>query len=287
MDMQQVLDSSINVAMNELKGRARVIRDFGPVPRVVADSARLGQLFLNLLLNAAQALSDQARDKNEVRIVLRADPGGQARVEISDTGQGIAPDIIGRIFEPFFTTKPFGVGTGLGLSICQSIVTSMGGELTVESTLGHGSTFRVVLRLPLAADAKNDIERAMEPGAAAARVLVVDNEIALAVALKKVLDEDHDVTAVTTAEQALNLLLDGSPFDAIVCDVLMPGTSGIDLFKQLQERRADVARRIIFMTGASSMARVTEFFRTVDNVCIDKPVDVPRLRRLIREMAAT
>jgi DNA-binding NtrC family response regulator len=127
----------------------------------------------------------------------------------------------------------------------------------------------------------------MEPGGAAARVLVVDNEIALAVALKKVLDEDHDVTAVTTAEQALNLLLDGSPFDAIVCDVLMPGTSGIDLFKQLKERRPNVARRIIFMTGASSMERVAEFFRTVDNVCIDKPVDVPRLRRLIREMAAT
>ena len=91
--------------------------------------------------------------------------------------------------------------------------------------------------------------------------------------------------AVTTGDQALRLLLDGSSFDVVVCDVLMPGTSGIDVYRQLQKARPDVAERIIFMTGASSMPRVAEFFRSIGNHRVDKPVDVPRLRQLIRDVA--
>jgi PAS domain S-box-containing protein len=285
VDLRQVLESSINMAMNELKDRARLVRDYAPVPPVVADGARLGQVFLNLLLNAAQALADGPPKDHEVRIVLRSDGPERIRVEVTDTGQGIAPDIQHRIFEPFFTTKPVGIGTGLGLAICQSIVTSMNGQLTVESTPGGGSTFRVLLPLSVAASAKQGETTAAEPETAGARILVVDDESAIAVALKKILELDHDVTAVTTGDQALRLLLDGSHFDVILCDVLMPGTSGIDVFRQLESKRPEVAGRMVFMTGASSMPRVAEFFRSIGNHRIDKPVDIPRLRRIIQDVA--
>jgi CheY-like chemotaxis protein len=284
IDMRQVLESSINMAMNELKDRARLVRDYGPVPPVVADGARLGQVFLNLLLNAAQSLSEGPPNEHEVRIVLRRDGTDGIRVEVSDTGHGIAPDIIHRIFEPFFTTKPVGIGTGLGLSICHSIVTSMNGRLTVASEPGRGTTFRVVLPLPEAAPAAAEA-MAVEPSGAGARILVVDDESAIAVALKKILEMEHDVTAVTTGEQALRLLLDGSNFDVILCDVLMPGTSGIDVYRQLESKKPEVAERMIFMTGAASMPRVAEFFRSIGNHHIDKPVDVPHLRRLIQGVA--
>ena len=150
VDLRLVLESAINMAMNELKDRARIVRDYSPVPAVVADGARLGQVFLNLL---AQRRTSDVRErpcpKSKTRSASPSGPDGdRIRVEITDSGHGIAPDIIGRVFEPFFTTKPVGIGTGLGLSISQTIVTSMQGELTVRERARPGATFAVLLPLP-------------------------------------------------------------------------------------------------------------------------------------------
>jgi PAS domain S-box-containing protein len=289
VDLRQVLESAINMAMNELKDRARIVRDYSPVPAVVADGARLGQVFLNLLLNSAQALGEADSVENEVRVTLRPD-GEKIRVEIADSGHGIPPDILGRIFEPFFTTKQVGIGTGLGLSISQTIVSSMQGELTVRSELGRGATFTVLLPLPRATASPNIEVEEQDLAPARSdrlpRILVVDDETALAMALKKVLETDHDVTAVTTGREALELLLDGDRFDVVLCDVLMPSVSGIDLYRALDRARPEIARRIIFMSGASSMPRVAEFFGAIANERIDKPVDLGQLRSLIRQIAA-
>ena len=288
VDVRQVLESAINMAMNELKGRGGLVRDYAPVPSVVADGARLGQVFLNLLLNAAQALPEGSPHDNEVCVVLRPEGSDRIRFEIKDTGHGIAPDILGRIFEPFFTTKPIGIGTGLGLSICQSIVKGMNGELTVKSQPGEGSTFSVVLPLGTVAvtpEIESTAPSRLDTRDDFARVLVVDDESAIATALKNVLEEDHHVSAVTTGEQALALLYDDPSYDVILCDVLMPGESGIDVYRELERRRPDLAHRIIFMTGASSMPRVADFLRGISNHRIDKPIDVALLRGLIREVA--
>jgi signal transduction histidine kinase len=102
---------------------------------------------INLLINAAHAITPGKPAENEVRVVARANGAGGVLLEVKDTGCGIPPENLGRIFEPFFTTKPLGEGTGLGLSVCQTIITSMGGTIEVESEVGRGSTFRITLPL--------------------------------------------------------------------------------------------------------------------------------------------
>src|SRR5258706_4242795 len=139
------------MAWNEIRQRARLVKFYGPVRGVDANEPRLGQVFLNLIVNAAQALHEGRAEDNEIRVSTRLD-GERVVIEVSDTGAGIPPEIIGRIFDAFFTTKAVGVGTRLGLAICQRIVTDMGGELTVESAIAKGTTVRV--SLPLAPTAE-------------------------------------------------------------------------------------------------------------------------------------
>ncbi|AKJ07181.1 PAS domain S-box-containing protein [Archangium gephyra] len=143
-DVRRALEMSINMAMPELRHRARMVWHVEEVPPVRGSESRLGQVLLNLLLNAAQAIPEGAPAENTVEALVRAE-GGKVAIEIRDTGHGISPENLKRIFEPFFTTRPAGVGTGLGLAICHSIVIAMGGELTVESTVGQGTCFRVLL----------------------------------------------------------------------------------------------------------------------------------------------
>jgi PAS domain S-box-containing protein len=148
VDLHAVLDLCANIARSQLRHRARLVKDYGELPLLHGNEVRLGQLFLNLIINAAQAIPEGSNpDKNEVRVTTRLDSEGWVVVDVKDTGTGIAPEHRSRLFEPFFTTKPPGVGTGLGLSICHGIVTGLGGRITVESEPGQGSTFRVVLPL--------------------------------------------------------------------------------------------------------------------------------------------
>jgi len=146
VDLHAVLDSAVKIAMAELRPRAKLVREFGDVPRVEGNEARLAQVFLNLLINAAQALPEGRAEENEVRLVTRVAPDGMVVAEVRDTGIGISPASLARIFDPFYTTKPLGVGTGLGLSLCHAYVTAMGGSISVESEPGRGAVFRVTLK---------------------------------------------------------------------------------------------------------------------------------------------
>jgi signal transduction histidine kinase len=144
VDVRGLLDQAINMAWHEIRYRAKVERDYADAPAVQANETRLGQVFLNLLINAAQAIAEGRPDENRVRVAVHPE-GPNVIVEISDTGCGIEPSVQSHIFEPFFTTKPAGVGTGLGLSICYGIVQALGGDIRVDSQVGKGSTFRVTL----------------------------------------------------------------------------------------------------------------------------------------------
>jgi PAS domain S-box-containing protein len=145
VELGPLLEVSIGMVFNEIRHRARLIRELGATPPVEADEARLGQVFINLLLNAAQAVRESDQAKNEIRIVTSTDAEGRAVIEFHDNGVGVPADIADRIFEPFFTTKPVSVGSGLGLSICRNVVAGLGGQIGVSSKHGAGATFRVVL----------------------------------------------------------------------------------------------------------------------------------------------
>ncbi|HEY6722534.1 MAG TPA: ATP-binding protein, partial [Polyangiaceae bacterium] len=129
VDVHRVIDSSLRMAHNEIRHHARVVKVYGQVPLVEGNEARLSQVFLNLLVNAAHAVRDGQVDRNEIRVETKLRGAERVVVEVRDTGAGIAAHALPRIFDPFFTTKPIGVGTGLGLAICHRIVTALGGEM--------------------------------------------------------------------------------------------------------------------------------------------------------------
>ncbi len=145
VDVRTVIEMVSKMAMSEIKNRARFVTEFSPVPKVHANPSHLNQVFLNLLVNAAHAIPFGNVKGNEVRVTTSVDGAGHVVIEVADTGSGIDFDVIDRIFDPFFTTKDQRLGSGLGLSICHGLVTGMGGEITVDSIVGEGTTFRVVL----------------------------------------------------------------------------------------------------------------------------------------------
>ena len=148
INIHQVINGALRLMRNELQSHnAQLERVLVPVPAVLGNEARLGQVLVNLLVNALQAFPDKREEPNRVRIATRCDDPRHVLVEIEDNGVGMSPEVMQHIFEPFFTTKPVGVGTGLGLAICHTIVQSMGGQISVRSTPGRGTTF--VLSLPV------------------------------------------------------------------------------------------------------------------------------------------
>ncbi|HEY6100797.1 MAG TPA: ATP-binding protein, partial [Anaeromyxobacter sp.] len=236
VDARAALESALQLARGEIKRRARIVRDLKPVPLVDGSESRLGQVFLNLLVNAAQAIPDGAAERNEIRVSTRMHEG-RVEIAIEDTGCGIPREVLGRIFDPFFTTKPVGTGTGLGLAICHEIVAAFGGEIGVESEVGQGSRFTVRLQPSrLAPHAPPPAPPApAAPEARRARILVVDDEQLVAEAIERVLSEHHDVVAVGSGRAALERVA-GGRFDVVVCDLLMPEMSGSDFWAELHRR---------------------------------------------------
>jgi len=144
--LREIVEAAVALTENQIRHRAHLVRDLDGSAYVRGDHERLEQLFVHLLLNAAQAIPEGHATKNQVRITLRELPGqGAAMAAIEDTGTGIPLEVQERIFQPFFTTKPIGQGKGLGLSICRGIVTALGGQISFQSEPASGTTFRVVL----------------------------------------------------------------------------------------------------------------------------------------------
>ena len=202
VDVLRVMDVSIRMAHSAVRHRARLERNYHQVPAVEGNESRLGQIFLNLIVNAAQSMPERAVEENEINVRVTTD-GDQVLVEVQDNGSGMTDEVRRRIFDPFYTTKPIGEGTGLGLSICHSIVTSMNGTIEVESVPGLGTTFRV--RLP-AARAAARVESIEPPPAAPERrekVLVIDDEPMIGVMLRRLLANHCDVLPVTSPREAL------------------------------------------------------------------------------------
>jgi signal transduction histidine kinase len=284
VDVVRVLESTVQLAWNAIRHRARLVRKLDPVPDVSADEARLGQVFLNLILNAAEAIPDGDSERHEITIATREGGAGRVVAEVSDTGPGIPAGHLGRLFDPFFTTKPVGVGTGLGLFVCHGIITSMGGEITVESEPGRGTTFRV--SLPIHVEAREEPPAPIAPsqGAPRGRILVVDDDALILVSVRRLLGGEHDVTAVESAREALRLVEDGERFGVILCDLMMPDMTGMDLSARLSHLAPDQAERMVFLTGGAFTPRARAFADENSGRCLDKPFEAQSLRQVVREL---
>ena len=286
VDVRRVIEASLTLTAHELRYRARVERRLREVPPVLGNEARLGQVFLGLLVNAARAIPEGDAANNTVTVETDVAEGGRLRVLISDTGEGISPVDLPRVFDPFFTTRTGGESTGLGLSIAHGVVLSLGGRLSVSSTLGKGTEFCV--ELPAARGYEPSSRGSGRFAAAPAtrrRVLVVDEDRLVAEAIAKSLSDEHDAEVTTNASDVIARIRRGDEYDVILCDLMMPNVTGMDLYREVLRVAPHMAARIVFMSGGVYTARARAFVEGLPNRCIEKPPDAAKLRELIRRRA--
>jgi PAS domain S-box-containing protein len=283
VDVRRVMESSLRMAWNEIRHRAQLVRQFDSVPLVEGNESRLGQVFLNLIINAAQAIPEGKADSNQITVAIHSDSLRRAVIEIHDTGSGIPGHVLKDIFKPFFTTKPPGVGTGLGLAICHRIVTGMGGEISVSSTAGEGTVFRVTLIGARIEPSPPPPRRTVRPAKRRGRVLLVDDDHLIAGTVRRALGAEHDVTAVLRAQEALDRIAAGQRYDVILCDVMMPSMTGIEFHGRLSREVPDQAGRIVFLTGGAFTSTARTFLDETPNLHMEKPFEVQALRALINE----
>jgi signal transduction histidine kinase/ActR/RegA family two-component response regulator len=280
VDVRRALRKAVKIAEGHTRSKARVEWDFVRVPRVLGSESRLVQVFLNLLVNAAQALPEGHASQN--RIVVRTRLANQrVEVEIEDTGSGVPEETLKRVGEPFFTTKSEGMG--LGLAVCQSILGQIGGELQLESQPG-----RTIARVRLVPKRERPPSELSEQSSSSrwvlasrvAQVLVVDDEPLVARSIQRNL-KGHQVRVARSGREALQILESSNQFDLVLCDVMMPELSGIDLYLEIRARYPQLLDRVVFMTGGTFTERAHAFRGSVANVFLEKPLDVGRLRELV------
>jgi len=284
IEIEEILDLTASMAFNEIKYRARLVKDYGETPLVMASEGRLSQVFLNLLVNAAHAIDEGAVDQNEICVRTWREQRFVC-AEIRDSGAGIQPEYLSRIFDPFFTTKEVGEGTGLGLSIAKNIVESFGGTIEVESERGEGTSF--VVRLPALVKTEQPPERPSRlVDVKRGRVLVVDDEELICEAIKRMLDP-CEVVAAYSGREAQTILEADQQFDVIVCDVMMHDLSGIDLHRWLVEHNSQLAAGMVFVSGGVFTSKAREYFESLDNTRLDKPIKVEEFVRVVMERVET
>jgi PAS domain S-box-containing protein len=288
VDLNTVVEHAATMAHNEIRFRARLVKDLGPVPAVRASAGKLAQVFVNLLVNAAHAIDEGAVERNRITLRTWAE-AGEVLAEVADTGVGIPPENLERVFEPFFSTKKLGQGSGLGLSICRTLLAGFGGAIRVESKVGTGTRF--VVRLPALREAPAAATAAPAPAAepvtaARGRILVVDDEEQIRRSLQRLLGTAHEVVAAASGAEARARLEQDQDFDVILCDLMMPELSGMDLHAWLAEAHPALAAKVVFISGGAFTPRGAEYMARVGNLRIEKPFDAGKLVMLVADLVA-
>lgn len=294
LDLGEAARSALKVARPHLRHVARLETDLQPVPPVLGDEPRLVQAIVNLLTNAAQAVSVPGI-AGHIALRTRRGSGGAVMLEVEDDGPGIAARDRERLFEPYFTTRAGQGGLGLGLFVTRGIVDAHGGRLEVDSGDGRGTRVRITLPalrgMPDPEPGSRDVPRrapvaaAAPPSPAHRRVLVVDDEPRVLELLTTMLGREWDVEGAADGAEALRRLAERRP-DAIVCDLMMPGLSGMELADAVARTDPDLRARMLFLTGGAITPAAEEFLARADVVALEKPVTLPDLVAAVRERLA-
>jgi len=286
----QIVNAACNLVQNQIRHKARLIRDAGEVPALNADRNKLTQVVTNLLLNAAHAIPDGEGEEHRVRIRTWHE-NQQVHIEVSDTGRGIPPALQEKIFEPFFTTKKRDKGTGLGLALCADIVRQHKGAIEVQSRRGLGACFSIGLpvnnglepsRVESAAPTRSEPASGVRSG----RLLFVDDELMLIRAYKRSLAKHYDVVFAEGGQEALDVLAKDDDFDLVVCDLMMPQVDGIRVFEHARQRHPHLVERFLFCSGGAFTPRAREFIATSGNRLLEKPLSPRELDAGIQQALA-
>ncbi len=280
-ELGTVLDGVQRLVAHVVSARALLDVRLGDLPAVRAQPHRLEQVFTNLVVNATHAFAEHAPE-NRISITGQVRADGRVAITVADNGAGMTPEVLARAFDPFFTTKP-GTGSGLGLWISHSIVSEVGGELTLESGPGAGTRALVVL------DRADDGATVVRPDPDGARpqrrvsVFVVDDEPAIVRAVHALLTPEHDVMFATSGDEALARLLSGPEPDVVLCDLSMPGVTGADVYSRLAAGRPGLERKVVFMTGGAFTDATRAFLDRVPNRRLEKPFTLAAIELALRE----
>lgn len=285
----QAVTSALNIAQNEIRHRARLSREHEPGLFVLAREGQLVQVLVNVLVNAAQAIPVQNDRDHVIRVESRRTTGNRVEISVSDTGEGIPEEILEHVFDPFATAKRRGEGSGLGLTISKRIIDQLGGSISVRTTRGVGTTVRVTLPQASAPQqsfpAEPPTERTLAPRVRA-RVLIIDDELSVAKGLKRML-LGHEVVIIRDGQEALERLAGDSDFDVILCDVMMPGLSGSELYARVTLEQPELKSRFVFMTGGAFTQYCRSFLETVGCPVLHKPFDPAVVLESVENLART
>jgi len=260
--VEALVEDHLSLVMNEVRFKATIERKYAKTPELVVDRTLLSQAFVNIILNAAQAIDGHDPSRHFIRIETKSKSDGVI-VEISNSGPPIPKSVLAKIFQPFFTTK-IGGGVGLGLSIAYDAVQRHGGNIEAVSEPGAPTMFRIWLPFDtgLAPAPRDDASE--PPAARPCRLLIVDDDRLVRNGLRRILERHHDVSVAADGRRALELIL-AERFDVVVCDLIMPEMSGMELFRAVEERMPNLAARFVFVTGGTSSLEARDFLLNVPN----------------------
>lgn len=283
-DVSRALQWATRSTRHLLRHCAKVEIEIEPVPPVVLDDTKLGQIFVNLLSNAADAIGAGDADRNRVHIALDMSATGLVRIRFSDTGCGMSESIIRRVLEPFFTTKDVGRGTGLGLSITHHLVTSVGGHFDIQSEEGHGTT--ITLDIPVAPTPRHSEPTPPHVSASrGARILFIDDQESIRKVVSRLLSH-HEVTVASTGTDALTLLGEGRTFDIILCDFMMPMMTGEQFLGRVRKFYPHLVDKVAFVTGGAIGTRESHVLSQSQQRVLKKPFKLQELESLIAEFSS-